>query len=239
MAAMSTPPTSPVSSKGPGLFRSEIIKIFKAVDLDGSGVIETTELSALISHVLGKDPTPGQLEFVRKKVDEDDNGSIEQDEFVNAITSWLKEVNSSEQAMDSPTKRKNMHIQIKQFFQQTAHADINEATVENPTDSQLRAFFRYAKQQIHELLAEAEAESAGTQIRDESGWKAGMPATSKARKVEALTYLKETCYCGSMEYFWQVCVCVGSPLSLLPPPPPSFALSSFCLWRRVSFLTQL
>ena len=201
---VSTPPVSPVSTKGAGYQRSEIIKIFKTVDVDGSGSIEKDELAGLMTHVLGHAPTPDGVEFVRKMVDKDDNNTIEQDEFVDAILGWIKG-NSSAGVSDSPSKRVDLHIQIKQFFQQTAHQDqvLTEHHTNSPSERQLRDFFLYGKTQIAELLAEVEGARDGeAPLYDPHGWRAGLPETSKARKVAALESLQK-CYHGDMDYFWK------------------------------------
>ncbi len=63
--------------------------IFSIADIDGSGSINSKELSKVIEKVINAKPSSSDLEMLMKKMDTNNDGSISWDEFLTAMTEWL------------------------------------------------------------------------------------------------------------------------------------------------------
>ena len=218
MASMTggTPPISPVSTANPNVRRSEILKLFKIVDVDGSGVLDKDELKTLMKTVLGHDSDQTAVDFLWDKLDTDKDGSVTYDEFVKAAEAWIDEgeAHNKHSSAESPvTKRRSWHAQMRQFLQQTDHKDIVLhkdlfAVFEGRgCEEGLTVLHQEAKESLRErIMPRVEAELEDEAAYDARGWKAGLPSSSKARKKKHLQLMCEKYYCvEDQKYrFWEV-----------------------------------
>ena len=217
MASMTggTPPISPVSTANPIVRRSEILKLFKIVDVDGSGVLDKDELKTLMATVLGHEIDQTAVDFLWQKLDTDEDGSVTYDEFVKAAEAWIDEGEAqNKHSAESPVaKRRSWHAQIRQFLQQTDHKDIVLhkdlfAVFEGRgCEEGLTVLYQEAKKNLKErIIPRVKAELEDEAAYNARGWKAGLPSSSKGRKIKHLEMMEGKYYCvEDQKYrFWEV-----------------------------------
>lgn len=113
----------------------EIKTAFQMFDKNGDGNIEITELAEIVTKVLGARPDPANLQKLFVQLDKDKNGTIDQEEFVEAMKGWLavddvanvgrKRNRDLHLSMDE--ERERVHKKIRSFFTQftkEAYADL-------------------------------------------------------------------------------------------------------------------
>jgi len=110
--------------------RAELIKVFSIADRDGDGIIDSSELGNIMKTLAGATPSPQELQSLMEKMDANKDGRITVDEFVTALSVWLKEEETGQKdgsTIGSPRKRKanqtsetrtRIHKRISSFFLQ-------------------------------------------------------------------------------------------------------------------------
>eukprot|EP00954_Amorphochlora_amoebiformis_P025394 1372626-Amorphochlora_amoeboformis.AAC.1 len=111
----------------------EIKKVFSMVDTDGSGCIDATELSKIITDLTKEKPSQDALQrFIQQvdgNVDGKKDGKIQLEEFITALSHWVKAENvgsstparsrkrARESLVTSPREaRAKLHKKIAAFF---------------------------------------------------------------------------------------------------------------------------
>ena len=75
---------------------AEFREIFNLVDKDGGGTISKTELGELMD-TLGIDATPEEIDLMISEIDNDNDGTIDFDEFVAVMSRNVSATSSAEQ----------------------------------------------------------------------------------------------------------------------------------------------
>jgi len=112
------------------LQKAEIKKAFSICDKDGNGSIDANELKTVMAAILDEEPTDSELKELMKTLDSDHSGTVEWEEFLEAMTNWFGRDYTASGKMDtgetlggkrkrSPEKeRREVHKKIKSFFAQ-------------------------------------------------------------------------------------------------------------------------
>lgn len=151
---LANPPTStdidPAQSLGP-VERAEIEKIFDGFDPDGSGYISPQELKDILD-ALGAPVTDDMMGKIVKALDEDGNGQIVRDEFVNF---YARNVMSD---IDERSLDERAHDMFK-LFDKSGDGDITIGEFKATLD----AFnYNFSVDEVGALIEELDEDDKGT-----------------------------------------------------------------------------
>ena len=79
---------------------AEFKEAFSLFDKDGDGKITTKELGTVMRS-LGQNPTEAELQDMINEVDQDKNGSIEFDEFLNLMSRKMQDTDTEEEIREA------------------------------------------------------------------------------------------------------------------------------------------
>jgi hypothetical protein len=157
---------------------AELRKAFAIFDGDGNGKIDAQELRNLLV-AMGNDATEEDAQNLMKLVDLDGSGTIEFDEFANAMSSWLVSDVKSDVATAASgggsRKRKaveeervQIHKKVRSFFTQfrtsTANLDSIRAEMKDNNQMQLVQAFGEPSDMLQDASMSATAYDAAAKL---------------------------------------------------------------------------
>jgi hypothetical protein len=102
----------------------EIANLFRAADEDGSGFLSPLEIASIMTQLNGGvTPSEGEVASCLRAMDSNEDGQISEEEFLNAMLTWLKMVKTPGKrqldAAESPVfSRKKTLNDMANFFRQ-------------------------------------------------------------------------------------------------------------------------
>jgi Ca2+-binding EF-hand superfamily protein len=164
-----------MSSSIPDEHLAELRKVFSLVDKDGSNSISSSELGFVMSKISGVEPSPLELKSLMAKMDANNDGMIQWEEFVSSLSSWIAEEDAAElddftsssttdsTSTDTPTRKRKATASLA-----SSSPGLSPATSRSRVHKRISSFFCQFKRatnfdQIREsLAAEAKEAAAGT-----------------------------------------------------------------------------